>query len=450
MANRKKRTFDEMAADNLQMRLEKEAKRKAKELKQLTKQITQQKNTTPTKTGKKRGRPTKVWTAEQKIKRAALKKHRDANRVEFLLNKYSKQKGTKELKKLLNKAQKQRQLDKPDLFKCAFDAANLMQSETYWLEQYKQYKYKDGKPTCPYCNKETRIYEYECRNIYKCKECQRQFNLKTGTIFHKSKIPFNKWLFLMLQETSTGRGLTCKKAMYEIGVTIKTSHAMLTKLRATAFSQDMFTFTAGSTISIDTSAYIGSNVNRADYQKLTKPEIYRRSIQILGMKEELGMVRAVLVKDLKEDTMLEAVTKYIPTGCTIYSDEHKSFANLSAQGYKHETTNHSLGEHARGDISTNGVESFNSHLKTGLRAHNNRTTKRYLQLLINSIVFTLNANAANLTLQERFNMAFENLAKHNKPLKQIAKIKKLLKKQSALLPKEVKIKIKFIGKKKAA
>lgn len=447
-----KRNLSQITDFHLEQYKEIRAKRELKEEKRITKKVTSKKATDTAekekakankekanaKAGRKssgRTRNVKKLTEEQRIKVAAIRKYNAENRVEFLQKKYSRQQETKDLKKFLKQAAQQRQENNPDIFNCTRDAVILFQSENFCNEQLKKFLFKDGQPTCPYCEKETVIYEYKSRNIYKCKECERQFNLKTGTPFHKCKIPTSDFLYILLEETAAERGLTCQDVKDRINVSLKTGHLLLNKIRATAFNQELFSFTqTGEPVECDTAAYFGSNVNRYDYNKFTATETYKRSMQIHTMKQRMGSFRAELVQNLKEKTMLASIKKHIPTGCTIYTDEHKSYANLAAHGYKHETTNHFLGEHARGTIHTNSAESFNSQLKTGLRTHNNRISKKYLQYFINSIVFNLNVQASQLSLCEKFMFALENLCMQSTPQIQLAKIKRMLKRKSIFAP----------------
>ena len=51
---------------------------------------------------------------------------------------------------------------------------------------------------CPHCESERTTslsggYYHQCNN----KECRKQFTVRTGTIFERSHIPLNKWLYAM-------------------------------------------------------------------------------------------------------------------------------------------------------------------------------------------------------------------------------------------------------------
>jgi len=51
------------------------------------------------------------------------------------------------------------------------------------------------------------------------------------------------------------------------------------------------------------------------------------------------------------------------SGAILYTDEHRSYIGL--RGYNHQSINHSAGEYVRGQVHTNGIESFWALLKRG-------------------------------------------------------------------------------------
>ncbi len=51
----------------------------------------------------------------------------------------------------------------------------------------------DGEPFCSLCGS-LGVYEFECRHIFKCKGCGKQFSLTTGTIFHGRKMAYRDLL----------------------------------------------------------------------------------------------------------------------------------------------------------------------------------------------------------------------------------------------------------------
>ncbi len=176
-----RRTLAEITEIHLKEYAEKRAKREQRQLKQLTKQIANQKATDKANKAKAkakanekakrkpsgRTRNVKTYSEEQKIKIAAIKKHTKENFVEFLQAKYNRQQERKDLLKFLQTSTKQRQEQNPDIFDSIRKGSRLFDSPEFCTEQLKKFLFKDGQPLCPYCKKETVIYTYQSRNIYK-------------------------------------------------------------------------------------------------------------------------------------------------------------------------------------------------------------------------------------------------------------------------------------------
>ncbi|OTF00796.1 IS1595 family transposase [Halorubrum sp. SD683] len=96
-------------------------------------------------------------------------------------------------------------------------------SESVAADLLQQVRWRDGV-SCPRCRSDRTVRNgsYGQFQRYLCKDCDRTFNDKTGTIFAHSKIALRKWLFSIyafLRFNTSLRQLQC-----EIDVTYKTIH----------------------------------------------------------------------------------------------------------------------------------------------------------------------------------------------------------------------------------
>ncbi|SDK16433.1 Transposase and inactivated derivatives [Halovenus aranensis] len=96
-------------------------------------------------------------------------------------------------------------------------------SESVAADLLQQVRWRDGVP-CPRCRSDRTVRNgsYGEAQRYLCKNCDRTFNDKTGTIFAHSKIALRRWLFSIyafLRFNTSLRQLQC-----EIEVTHKTIH----------------------------------------------------------------------------------------------------------------------------------------------------------------------------------------------------------------------------------
>ena len=84
---------------------------------------------------------------------------------------------------------------------------------------------------------------------------------------------------------------------------------------------------------------------------------------VIGATERNGNVRAIVAENTSKEIIHSFVTENIVEGSYLYTDEHPSYNGLTA--YNHESVNHHTGEYVRGNIHTNGIESFWSMFKRG-------------------------------------------------------------------------------------
>ncbi|MBN3034740.1 MAG: IS1595 family transposase, partial [Bacteroidales bacterium] len=81
---------------------------------------------------------------------------------------------------------------------------------------------------------------YKCKgNRYRCRNTQKYFNVKTGTIFEDTKIPLQKWFMALYIFSSHKKGISSHQLAKDIGVTQKTAWFLLHRLRY-AFNHPSF------------------------------------------------------------------------------------------------------------------------------------------------------------------------------------------------------------------
>lgn len=66
----------------------------------------------------------------------------------------------------------------------------------------------NGEPTCSNCESKRVGTLKGKRKQYKCYGCKRKFSVKTGSIFHDSKLPLLKWFVAIYLFTSHKRGIS--------------------------------------------------------------------------------------------------------------------------------------------------------------------------------------------------------------------------------------------------
>lgn len=92
-----------------------------------------------------------------------------------------------------------------------------------------------GDVACPHCGCDSRISARKGKRVgyYRCGDCKEEFTVRTGTIFERSHVPLNKWLYAMYLVVTARKRISSVQLSKELGVTQKTSWFILGRLRET-------------------------------------------------------------------------------------------------------------------------------------------------------------------------------------------------------------------------
>lgn len=287
----------------------------------------------------------------------------------------------------------------------------------------------DGALPCVYC-KHKIVWRNKSRNNFKCASCLRQFVLTAGTFLHKSKIDIRLVFEVIMREMRSSTGLTIAEVLDICDDTISKTTAikLLRDIRTCAFTQKLFKIAENSTVSGDTTSVCGKDVNRHDKNKKGLKQLYKDAVHFLTIKQERGDVIVERVLNLSTASMRWGF-RNVPKNCIVITDGHRGFWFLTKEGRMHYVVNHSMGENARGRISTNGAESVHAMIKMALAAHFNTIKKQNLQAFINSRVFRRNT-MHKLTFEQQFLLALKGIAITPKPITTAGKVVNIDKKQA--------------------
>ena len=266
-------------------------------------------------------------------------------------------------------------------------------------------RWPSGKVTCPRCDSEKHSF-LSTRRIWFCKNCERQFTMKVGTIFEDSPLGMDKWMTAMWLIVNCKNGISSCEIARDLGISQKSAWFMAHRLRL-AMQNGSFKKLGGE-VEVD-ETFIGGKARNMHVSKRQRRITGRGTVDkipVMGILKRGGEVRTMVVDDRKKKTLQAEVNKHVRAGSALYTDELLSYEGLASK-YAHQVINHAV-SYVEGNVHTNGMENFWSLLKRGISGTYVSVEPFHLFRYLDEQAFRYN-NRKDMTDGERFELAMGNI-----------------------------------------
>jgi transposase len=235
---------------------------------------------------------------------------------------------------------------------------------------------------CSKCGKEGRWVRLRKMPAYSCPWCGDHIHPMVGTPFNKSHVPLQKWFYAMFLFCTTRHGVPAKELQRQLGVSYPTAFRIAHTIRDYMGEQDGEPPLTGH-VEIDETYVGGKRAGKRGRGAAGKSVVF-------GMLERDGELYTKVVPDASRASLIPEITRQLPKGTRISSDEWLPYRVLSSLGYDHRTVDHGAKKWAAGDTHVNTLEAFWSMLKRSIRGTHIHISARYLPKYLGEFEYRYN------------------------------------------------------------
>jgi transposase-like protein len=260
-----------------------------------------------------------------------------------------------------------------------------------------------GQPVSPFDPAST---VYRCANYrYKCKNSQKYFTVRNGTIFQGTKIPLKKWFLAIYFATANKKGISSHQLGRYLKISQVSAWFMLHRIRG-MMHVNWDESELENTVESDESFFGGKNRNRHWDKKVPQSQgrAFIDKTPVLGLMQRgvgekkvngrkkwsiLSKIKAIVIPDTQGATLKPLIMKAVKEGANLMTDEWAAYRGLN-RFYNHQYVDHGRKQYVNGDCTTNSVEGFWGIAKDVMRTYR-KFHRKYLQKYIDECTYRFNS-----------------------------------------------------------
>ena len=250
------------------------------------------------------------------------------------------------------------------------------------------------------CSRNAHFYRVRTRKVYSCEYCGNQVAPMADTPFERTRTPLRDWFHVMFLFCTTRNGVAAKEVERQLGVTYKTAWRMCHEIRKYMGVVDGDHTLGGFTKQVEIDeTYIGG----------CEPGAFggKGKAVVLGMLERGGNAVTQVVRNRRRDTLLPIIKETVRPYSLVHTDEHSAYQTITAEGYYHETVNHSHEQYVSATgSSTNSIEGFWAAVKRELNGTHIHVSEKHLAKYLGEFEYRWNMRQRPHAMLDRLMVSF--------------------------------------------
>lgn len=252
------------------------------------------------------------------------------------------------------------------------------------------------KSVCAHCGSE-KVYkmlgrdgERNKRFLWRCRDCEKQYTVRVGTVFEDSGIPLRHWCYAFWAACSSKKGVSALQIKRQTGLSYKSALFMMHRIRYAMSDDHASPEPMTGTIEVD-ETYVGGKPRYKGKHNLKKSGRATDKAPVVALVQRGGRVRAMTVEKVNAKNLKQVIRQNVHPSARIMTDDAPFYKGLNKEfDGGHKSINHSQGKYADGDVTTNSVEGFFSILKRGMVGTFHSVSKRHLHRYVSEFEYRYN------------------------------------------------------------